>query len=242
MSLVKAQCTNCGGTLEVDNSKEAAVCPYCNTPYIVEKAINYYVTNNISVNGDSVEKMISDAETMHNVLNDRKNAEEKYKEICKKYPADYRGHFGLGDVLSNKRTTFSTEALRSYENALSTAPDEMKSKLQDLCYFYNEGLQISNKIKQAYAQLTRKKAESITPTKKVLILINAILFSLLGVILIFSSKSVLGGILLMAFGCILFFALYLFNKDKNAVAAIETQIDSLYAKMNEIIKKLSQIQ
>ncbi|MCR5151513.1 MAG: hypothetical protein K6B52_09880 [Clostridiales bacterium] len=45
MPLVKAQCTNCGGTLEVDNSKEAAVCPFCNTPYIVEKAINNYTTN-----------------------------------------------------------------------------------------------------------------------------------------------------------------------------------------------------
>ena len=45
MPLVKAQCTNCGGTLEVDNSKEAAICPFCNTPYIVEKAINNYTTN-----------------------------------------------------------------------------------------------------------------------------------------------------------------------------------------------------
>ena len=45
MPLVKAQCTNCGAALEVDNTKEAAVCPYCNTPYIVEKAINNYTTN-----------------------------------------------------------------------------------------------------------------------------------------------------------------------------------------------------
>ena len=242
MSLVKAQCTNCGGTLDVDNSKEAAICPYCNTPYIVEKAINCYVTNNISVNGDSVEKMLSDAETMHNVLNDRKNAEEKYKEICKKYPADYRGHLGLGDVLSNKRTTFSTEALRSYENALSTAPDEIKSKLQNLCYLYKEGLQISKETNQAYAQLRKKETESISSTKKVLILINAILFSLLGVINLFVTKSALGFILPMAFGCVLFFVFYSSNKDKNAVVEIETQIDSLHLKMNAISKKLSQIQ
>lgn len=49
MPLVKAQCTNCGAALEVDNSKEAAICPFCNTPYIVEKAINNYtITNNIN--------------------------------------------------------------------------------------------------------------------------------------------------------------------------------------------------
>ena len=47
VKLVKAQCTNCNGTLEVDASKEAAICPFCNTPYIVEKAINNY---NIKMN------------------------------------------------------------------------------------------------------------------------------------------------------------------------------------------------
>lgn len=55
MLLVKAQCTNCGATLDVDSTKEAALCPYCNTAYIVEKAINNYkinVTNNI--NADTV--------------------------------------------------------------------------------------------------------------------------------------------------------------------------------------------
>lgn len=45
MGLIKAQCTNCGAILDVDNAKDAAICPYCNTPYIVEKAINNYVTN-----------------------------------------------------------------------------------------------------------------------------------------------------------------------------------------------------
>ena len=50
MPIAQAKCTNCGGNLEVDSSLEAAVCPFCKTPYIVEKAINNYntyVTNNI---------------------------------------------------------------------------------------------------------------------------------------------------------------------------------------------------
>ena len=45
MPFVKAQCTSCGAALEVDNAKEAAICPYCHMPYIVEKAINNYTTN-----------------------------------------------------------------------------------------------------------------------------------------------------------------------------------------------------
>ena len=48
MALVAAKCTNCGANLQVDSDKDAAVCPYCGTPFIVEKAINnYHITNNI---------------------------------------------------------------------------------------------------------------------------------------------------------------------------------------------------
>ena len=46
MSLVAAKCTQCGANLEVDDSQEAAICQYCKTPFITEKAINNYVTNN----------------------------------------------------------------------------------------------------------------------------------------------------------------------------------------------------
>jgi len=48
-SFVPAKCTCCGATLEVDPRQEAAVCRYCNTPFIVEKAINNY---NVSVSGN----------------------------------------------------------------------------------------------------------------------------------------------------------------------------------------------
>lgn len=51
MPLVNAKCTNCGATLTVDNNKEAAICQYCNSAFIVEKAINNYnITNNINAN------------------------------------------------------------------------------------------------------------------------------------------------------------------------------------------------
>ena len=40
--LVPAICTQCGASLEVDPSQEAAVCKYCNTPFIVEKAVQNY--------------------------------------------------------------------------------------------------------------------------------------------------------------------------------------------------------
>jgi hypothetical protein len=42
IDLVPAVCTQCGATLEVDPTQEAAVCKFCNTPFIVSKAINNY--------------------------------------------------------------------------------------------------------------------------------------------------------------------------------------------------------
>ena len=52
MPFVPAKCTSCGAQLTVDNTKDAAICEYCNTPYIVEKAINNYTisgNSNISI-------------------------------------------------------------------------------------------------------------------------------------------------------------------------------------------------
>lgn len=46
MPLISAKCTNCGATLQVDNTKDAAICEYCGSAFIVEKAVNYYNTTN----------------------------------------------------------------------------------------------------------------------------------------------------------------------------------------------------
>lgn len=46
MPLVPAICTSCGAQLEVDSSQEAAICKFCNTPFVTEKAINNYSINN----------------------------------------------------------------------------------------------------------------------------------------------------------------------------------------------------
>ena len=51
MELKEAVCPNCGAKLKVDPSKDAAICEYCDSPFVVEKAIanvhfgNNYITN-----------------------------------------------------------------------------------------------------------------------------------------------------------------------------------------------------
>ena len=55
--IVPAKCTNCGASLSVGPTQSAAVCPYCNSAYVVEKAINEYnlsIEGNLTVNGATI--------------------------------------------------------------------------------------------------------------------------------------------------------------------------------------------
>lgn len=45
--LVPGTCTNCGASLQVDPSLQAAICPACGTPYIVQQAINSFNISSI---------------------------------------------------------------------------------------------------------------------------------------------------------------------------------------------------
>lgn len=76
MPFVQAKCPNCGGFLAVDNEKEAAVCQFCQTPFIVEKAINNYninINNHITVEQANVR--IEGAPSKENLLKRAQNFE-----------------------------------------------------------------------------------------------------------------------------------------------------------------------
>ena len=50
MPFVQAKCPECGGILAVDNDQKAAICQFCGKPYIVEEAVNNYITYNVTNN------------------------------------------------------------------------------------------------------------------------------------------------------------------------------------------------
>lgn len=50
MPFVHAKCPVCGGVLDIDDSKKAVICQFCNEPFIVEEAINNYYTYNTTNN------------------------------------------------------------------------------------------------------------------------------------------------------------------------------------------------
>lgn len=105
MALVPAKCTNCGGDLQIDNTKDAAVCPYCGGAFIIEKGIKLY-NQSCTIHGDTVN--IYQSNTEHETADalyktaikalENKNyslAEKCLQDIKKYYPSDYRGPLGM---------------------------------------------------------------------------------------------------------------------------------------------------
>jgi len=134
MPLVPAICTQCKGHLNVDPSQEAAVCPHCKTPFITEKAINYYNTTNVtnigSLHADVVQ--ISDTHSVDNrvksgetfiKLNEYDKAYGIFKTLIEDCPYDYRPWLGIIKVLSLNftNTDISRAQLTKIENYYAKA-------------------------------------------------------------------------------------------------------------------------
>ena len=55
MGFVMGKCPNCGANLKINEDRDAAVCQYCKTPFIVEKAINIYTAEQMNLKANYVD-------------------------------------------------------------------------------------------------------------------------------------------------------------------------------------------
>lgn len=162
MSLVPAKCTNCGGELQIDNTKDAAVCPYCGSAFIIEKAVNLYnQTYNINTNTvnilqqsggrDSADKLYEAGLNALNIHN-YSLAEKCFSDMKKYYPSDYRGYWGMMKYYSQGYSMSETtikEVLEEFKNACALAnPDEKKIIVNN----YNTIVSKFNKELSEYAE------------------------------------------------------------------------------------------
>ncbi len=145
MSLVKAQCTNCNGMLEVDSSKDAAICPHCGTPYIVDKAIQQFkiyntnVIQNASFVGESEEKRLIDSANGYLKLGNFASAVDSYQELTRLYPHKFEYWWGLAKLYMDKNNTrlasyrFDKEIFNyAFENATKLANSDQKQMINSM--------------------------------------------------------------------------------------------------------------
>ncbi len=102
MKLVKAKCPNCGGELDVNAEAECAVCKFCGSTFIVEKAINNYNTNvSSNVTNINAEKVVVNGYDEKNEIDkarrligkDDNLAAQTYQRIFENNPDNYEAQY-----------------------------------------------------------------------------------------------------------------------------------------------------
>ena len=68
MAKVNAQCTNCGKFIEIDDVKDADICPHCNTAFVTEKAINLYKQNSNQIEQTNQPKKVAGRHVLKSLL------------------------------------------------------------------------------------------------------------------------------------------------------------------------------
>ena len=136
MAFKPAICSQCGSTIQVDDSNETGFCSYCGTKFVTENVINQYqitnnVTNNITQNiqtaifntGDTVEdyfRRVTALLKAKDIFNAKKVCEEMYKKfpdkgishVCKADVGVSEGYRGTVDFEQAK------EQIEAYEKAI----------------------------------------------------------------------------------------------------------------------------
>ncbi len=158
MPLISAKCTQCGAPLEVDSAKDAAICPFCNTPFIVEKAINYYNTTNVTnieagvvqvQSGETQDTLAQSGETFIK-FNDYDSAKAMFEKLTNTYPFDARGWYGLAKVYSENFSKIDIHkdeyaVILSCKNKLSALDVANDPKYAKLNQYINNVIEHSNK-------------------------------------------------------------------------------------------------
>lgn len=135
MALIAGRCTQCGGLLEIDATGNMFVCPYCHTPFVVEKVVNYYnYTRNVDDWVKSADAFLE--------LKEFSEAEREFERIAREHAYDYRGWWGLVKAKSRMFTDYgiskseldSIESL--YAKANHFATNEVKNNIQPAYNYY----------------------------------------------------------------------------------------------------------
>jgi len=93
MSYVPAICPQCGASIKIDSSRDAALCPACKTPFITQKAVDLYtkrqkkaISTNKSVLRDYLEKirlLENDIYTFERITSELEREKSKCEEVVK---------------------------------------------------------------------------------------------------------------------------------------------------------------
>ena len=264
MPLVKAQCSNCNGILEVDNGKDAAICPFCGTPYIVENAINNYNISNTNYiqnayfeSDNSEDKLIRRGITQLE-LQEYTDARDTFQQIIKLYPDNFRGWLGMCILEANDPVEDDDEE-RYRKNTISTCPPDLVDDLYDAVVFSEKRkeqlLQECDNASERIEALERtkeKKSSKLDDIFKVkMVKYSLVIIGIVVVICSISNRSSILGLLLGLFIGLLMIFISRFIKIKSGkedklhdkIDSLEEQIErekDLLGELNDLYEVVSE--
>lgn len=160
MPIVPAKCPQCGGDIEVDNKKDAAICKFCGSAFIIEKAINNYNKNititggeihihNDSINNSDYQKIIALLDRNASTYCD----ETKEDELLKKYYDRYYEN-NFDDIKVNEIQCI--DAMNSIKRSIEADDDGEVDTLQFCLSEANNILKNLKEIKNTNIDLYNK--------------------------------------------------------------------------------------
>lgn len=184
MALVAAKCTMCGSELTVDNSLKSAKCPSCDMEYIVQDAINYHNTYNVTNIGhaeqvivkdeSSIDARIENANTYLITHEDYSKAKEIFQSVVNDKSGDYRGWWGLAGADSRNFTYFDCTKAEfdnikmNVDRAFKVASPDIQASLRGKWNQYMEGVNGFRNKKVIEHNEYKAKISSDMERKKVL--------------------------------------------------------------------------
>ncbi len=143
MGIISYKCESCGAMLELREDMESGFCTYCGTSYSIER--EHAGSGDVSVLVKAGDTFIK--------IGDYRSARQKFEEVTRNYPYDYRGWWGLIKVITKNLTDTDIskaqliETKDLFRNVCATAGSADKEKI---CQQY-----------EAYDACVRKRLEAL---------------------------------------------------------------------------------
>ena len=157
MPLTPATCPKCGGTLDVDSELEAAVCKYCGTPFIVEKAINVFNTthNTTYVTNSTNTTNISNSEV--HIHQDGKDAQKLFENLKaqisrKDINSAYRTLEKLKDDFPADLRTYEADFLCAWYRKTEDLIDSGRITYDDEFNSFSKLISVNREVGIAYSE------------------------------------------------------------------------------------------
>ncbi len=158
MPIIPVICTQCGAKLELDSEAESGFCPFCDTPFIIERK-----KDNLKSEADNLAK----AGNTFLSLKEYISAREKFKLLSNKFPYDYRGWWGLvktdsknfADIGISKRQLNDMYVFYNKASAVASAQKKQEIKLQFEKYVFDVRNELARTEKTVHSRIEQLNKE-----------------------------------------------------------------------------------